>query len=483
MSVIKTNPSEKIVHRVMEGNATSSKFDSSTFSHKNLIKKIVETAANKKRTEFACHKKQSRKIEDYITPAVAHLPIQVLQNNGMPKAFIALKDSPYTDINTKAVGQSKLLEVDGSELPINQDLLTERELPVNTELKVAHKLVIEDEIPLVNSMMVNLVSIDGMPQIKNQLSTHHRTQFEEQTVVLDAGVELNTTKPLAALLPSNPMKLDDFPTLESLRGQAKVLPSTKKVESKIALQPEIQLEKGMNLSSQMRQVNTNSLNEFKNTTVPLVTDTLLKADLPLKAHELGNKPLGEQGIDVSFSDAQSEQSRALTTPQKGTHSSDNSLLEPTGTRINSLVNEEQKSSTLFQEISTEKTDLQNHIVTSVISEMVARPQTSTQAQQPSPMAHKTPESMESNPVFDAKEPKAEARSLTYTFKNWQASPSVTFELASKGEFLGSTYSQEVHQALNENKHLFNHESNVHIRREDERNQQRHDQQQQQQEED
>ena len=48
MSVIKTNPSEKIVHRVMEGNATSSKFNSSTFSHKNLIKKIVETAANKK---------------------------------------------------------------------------------------------------------------------------------------------------------------------------------------------------------------------------------------------------------------------------------------------------------------------------------------------------------------------------------------------------------------------------------------------------
>ncbi len=118
-----------------------------------------------------------------------------------------------------------------------------------------------------------------------------------------------------------------------------------------------------------------------------------------------------------------------------------------------------------------------------ISEMFARPQTSAQAQQPSQMAHKTPESMESNPVFDAKEPKAEARSLTYTFKNWQASPSVTFELASKGEFLGSTYSQEVHQALNENKHLFNHESNVHIRREDERNQQRHDQQQQQQEED
>ncbi|MGO2304740.1 MAG: SpaN/EivJ family type III secretion system needle length determinant [Providencia sp.] len=475
MSVIKTNPSEKIVHRVMEGNATSSKFNSSTFSHKNLIKKIVETAANKKRTESVCHKKQSRKIEDYITPAVAHLPIQVLQNNSMPKAFIALKDSPYTDINTKAVGQSKLLEVDGCELPINQDL--------PTELKVAHKLVIEDEIPLVNSMIANLVLMDVVPSIKHQPSTHHRTQFEEQTVVLDAGVELNTTKSLAALLPSNPMKLADFPTLESLRGQAKALPSTKKVESKIALQPEIQLEKGMNLSSQMRQMNTNSLNEFKNTTVPLVTDMPLTADLPLKAHELGNKPLGEQGIDVSFSDAQSEQSRALITPQKGTHSSDNSLLEPTGTRINSLVNEEQKSSTLFQEISTEKTDLQNHIVTSVISEMVARPQTSAQAQQPSPMVHKTPESMESNPVFDAKEPKAEARSLTYTFKNWQASPSVTFELASKGEFLGSTYSQEVHQALNENKHLFNHESNVHIRREDERNQQRHDQQQQQQEED
>ncbi|MBO1915917.1 hypothetical protein J4727_04110 [Providencia rettgeri] len=58
---------------------------------------------------------------------------------------------------------------------------------------------------------------------------------------------------------------------------------------------------------------------------------------------------------------------------------------------------------------------------------------------------------------------------------------MTFELASKGEFVASTASPEVQLALNENKHLLNYETSVHIRREDERqqhrNQQQHDQQQ------
>ncbi|WP_272536799.1 SpaN/EivJ family type III secretion system needle length determinant [Providencia sp. PROV182] len=105
-----------------------------------------------------------------------------------------------------------------------------------------------------------------------------------------------------------------------------------------------------------------------------------------------------------------------------------------------------------------------------------------QATQQKPEMHKMPELVEIPPFLgENQQPKTAERSFTYTFNQWQSSPSVTFELASKGEFVASTASPEVQLALNENKHLLAHETSVHIRREDERqqhrNRQQHDQQQ------
>lgn len=49
----------------------------------------------------------------------------------------------------------------------------------------------------------------------------------------------------------------------------------------------------------------------------------------------------------------------------------------------------------------------------------------------------------------------EGSRLTYTFNQWQNSPSVTFELATRGsELLATTTSPEVHRALHENQHLY-----------------------------
>lgn len=75
--------------------------------------------------------------------------------------------------------------------------------------------------------------------------------------------------------------------------------------------------------------------------------------------------------------------------------------------------------------------------------------------------------------------KVESRSLTYTFNQWQNSPSVTFEIAARGsELLATTSSPEVHRALHENQHLFRSEQPLSIRHEE----QRHERQRQQQHE-
>ncbi|MEY0232887.1 SpaN/EivJ family type III secretion system needle length determinant [Providencia manganoxydans] len=76
--------------------------------------------------------------------------------------------------------------------------------------------------------------------------------------------------------------------------------------------------------------------------------------------------------------------------------------------------------------------------------------------------------------------KVEGRSLTYTFNQWQNSPSVTFELAARGsELLATTTSPEVHRALHENQHLFRSEQPLSIRHEEQRHERQRQQQQEQ----
>lgn len=55
------------------------------------------------------------------------------------------------------------------------------------------------------------------------------------------------------------------------------------------------------------------------------------------------------------------------------------------------------------------------------------------------------------------------RTLTYTFQQWKNTPSVTFELATKTDVIATTYSQEVQQILQDNKHLLHGEKSVYFR--------------------
>ncbi|HGN1706431.1 TPA: hypothetical protein ACKRTE_002304 [Providencia rettgeri] len=74
------------------------------------------------------------------------------------------------------------------------------------------------------------------------------------------------------------------------------------------------------------------------------------------------------------------------------------------------------------------------------------------------------------------------RTLTYTFHQWKNTPSVTFELATKTEFIATTQSREVQQTLLENKHLLSGEKNIYFRQDQEHGQQHRQQQEQHQQE-
>ncbi|MTB79997.1 type III secretion protein [Providencia stuartii] len=74
----------------------------------------------------------------------------------------------------------------------------------------------------------------------------------------------------------------------------------------------------------------------------------------------------------------------------------------------------------------------------------------------------------------------EGSRLTYTFNQWQNSPSVTFELATRGsELLATTTSPEVHRALHENQHLLRSDHPLSIRDEESRHERQRQQRQQQ----
>ncbi|WP_272538883.1 SpaN/EivJ family type III secretion system needle length determinant [Providencia sp. PROV197] len=75
------------------------------------------------------------------------------------------------------------------------------------------------------------------------------------------------------------------------------------------------------------------------------------------------------------------------------------------------------------------------------------------------------------------------RTLTYTFHQWKNTPSVTFELATKTDFIATTQSREVQHSLQENKYLLSGEKNIYFRQDQERGQQHRQQQEQHQQED
>ncbi|MBO1929714.1 hypothetical protein J4731_20920 [Providencia rettgeri] len=83
-----------------------------------------------------------------------------------------------------------------------------------------------------------------------------------------------------------------------------------------------------------------------------------------------------------------------------------------------------------------------------------------QAWQAKSEMHKMPELVESPPFLgENQQSKTAKRSFTYTFSQWQSSPSVTFDWPLRRVCCLNS-EPEVQLALNENKHLLNYETSV-----------------------
>ncbi|HHR6029998.1 TPA: type III secretion protein [Providencia alcalifaciens] len=133
-------------------------------------------------------------------------------------------------------------------------------------------------------------------------------------------------------------------------------------------------------------------------------------------------------------------------------------------------------------VQSDEMDITKNILAQMKSESVVRPTVSSQTQSPQASLKQTAELAASMIERETLSVSPE-RTLNYTFSQWQNTPSVSFSLAhaSHENMVASTYSHEVQQALEDNRHLFNGEQKMVIKREEREGQQRQQQQQNKQE--
>ena len=542
MSVIKTNPSDTIPHLPMEGDTVSSKPNSVAFSHKNMVKKIVEAINHKKQMRLAFNKNENQQLAPYIIPSVVHLPMpQIEQLTGSIKSatMLKLKNIHPIDINSKVMGKSEILNFKNVELIMdgaivtNKNLFSECELAadnnieinyqeggnnqtaiggnktigdkeeINNQIAVGRHEVIGDDVVIGYrpSIIAKPIDEDDIPLFNNMMigfSSQNTSYWEKDKLTFSGNVGHQLSKVTEHSQEQSLIMLVSEPPVESIfkkqKGQTETSPQAIKPVVNIPTQSEIKPEWAGEQLKQNVQTHNQPRNLVKSDSLKNST-TLLEQQLA--THHMGEKRPAEQGskdsivpdIAQKFSFEKSESFMRPSISGETEELSDSKLTllpESFGKLVNNLPNEKQKPIVSPQVTSEESIDFPSNVIATAINEMAIRPQVSPQTSQPNQAAHKTPELMENTPLLgESKEPKTVARSLTYTFNQWQSSPLVTFELASKGEFIASTQSQEVQLALNENKHLLDHENSVHVRREDERQQQHRNRQhhEQQQEED
>ena len=369
-------------------------------------------------------------------------------------------------------------------------------LPATSTISVEQNIADEDETPLFNTMMVGFPLQNIPPRAKEKVSDNS-VQYEKNKFQLSGTTQLNVESSLAELASKNTLR----PTLKQLKPQIKTEQPHMEHAAKTVIKPVNPQEIGQELLKPIHHrpissSDTTSLNMSSRTNNRL-KDGALKNNSSRLGQQLATHHMeGQQAIKLGIKDnsahhvdTQLELVFAENEPfmlpavSQGTNALDNNKqISLSENPTHYFANEAQAPATSSQILSVEEIDSSSNIIATTLNEAM-RPSAPLQAAQQKQEVHKTPELMENNPFLsEGKQPKSTGRSLIYTFNQWQSSPSVTFELASKGEFIASTASRDVQLALNENKHLLNHESSVQIRREDERQQQRNRQQHDQQQE-
>lgn len=369
-------------------------------------------------------------------------------------------------------------------------------LPMTPNISAEQNITDEDETPLYNTMMVGF-PLQNIPQRAKGKVSDNSVQYEKNKFQLSEKTQLNVESSLAELASKNTLR----PTLKQLKPQIKTEQPHIEHAAKTVIKPVNPQEIGQELLKPIHHrpissSDTTSLNMFPRTNNRL-KDAALKNNSSLLGQQLVSHQVDDQqGIKQGIKDnsahhvdaqlefviAEKEPFMLPAASQRITTLDNNKQISLSEKPTHHFSNEAQAAATSSQISSVEEIDPSTNIMATTLNEAM-RPSVPLQVVQQKQEVHKAPELMENNPLLgEDKQPKSMGRSLTYTFNQWQSSPSVTFELASKGEFIASTASRDVQLALNENKHLLNHESSVQIRREDERQQQRNRQQHDQQQE-
>ncbi|MEY0161039.1 hypothetical protein AB7W12_07710 [Providencia rettgeri] len=389
--------------------------------------------------------------------------------------------------------------------------LIDNNLSESPDIHVEQNIADEDEIPLFNSMMASF-PLPNIPQRVRGKANDNSVPYGENKPQLSEKNQLNMESPLANLALRSTLE----PTSKELKPEVKTgkqyIRSSVKVELEPAIQRKIvgEQSKPVNIR-QIDSLDTILLNTYPRKNNPAKDDSLRNPPsllgMQLATHHLHDQQGTHQGIkenthqgikestyqgikenihhhvvgQLELAFTKNEPPTQPVTSLRTSYLYDNKSILLSENETNNLPDKVQETTISAQISPAEDMSPPSNMVATTANE-VMRVSVPLQATQQKPEMHKMPELVEIPPFLgENQQPKTAERSFTYTFNQWQSSPSVTFELASKGEFVASTASPEVQLALNENKHLLAHETSVHIRREDERqqhrNRQQHDQQQ------
>ncbi|MEX9841238.1 hypothetical protein AB7X06_08790 [Providencia rettgeri] len=430
-------------------------------------------------------------LADLTTTGKVETIPELIENNENTNFIISTPAADLVDILNKPVVDNNLSE--------------------SPDIHVEQNIADEDEIPLFNSMMASF-PLPNIPQRVRGKANDNSVPYGENKPQLSEKNQLNMESPLANLALRSTLE----PTSKELKPEVKTgkqyIRSSVKVELEPAIQRKIvgEQSKPVNIR-QIDSLDTILLNTYPRKNNPAKDDSLRNPPsllgMQLATHHLHDQQGTHQGIkenthqgikestyqgikenihhhvvgQLELAFTKNEPPTQSVTSLKTYYLYDNKNILLSENETNSLPDKVQETTISAQISPAEDMSPPSNMIATTANE-VMRVSVPLQATQQKSEMHKMPELVEPPPFLgENQQPKTAERSFTYTFNQWQSSPSVTFELASKGEFVASTASSEVQLALNENKHLLAHETSVHIRREDERqqhrNRQQHDQQQ------
>ncbi len=470
MSAIKSIPSESISGAEIESPLTPFKPNNILLGDKNIARKMAEAIVQKKIVWGVCNKKSPKNFEETAIPLISCFPINTSEITLPKKLSLFFKsEKPITiksnmDVNVDEnnvvlngivvnnVEDENLLNTTSMAIPIFPITIGVGKKSVGDNLEINH--------------MVNFSGKNSPSNIPNDQNKNGKPIPIKQSKY--TGITINSV-------------LKDKQVIE--KNALHVMLSKNLSENKPITQPANLFSHDVAPLDSLRKKSSKLINDYSNTNIN--NDFLSKIPLTENSSHEQNLDILNKASSLLFEAKNNEfptNKLVDVLKEKSSVLIDSQSISTVEEVANPLSGEEQRIQNLPEGESLELTALPKNSVMQSITDVLIRPQALPQMKEPAPKNYKQVALVETREASGVGiEKKSAARSLTYAFNSWQNEPSVTFELATKGELIASTYSHEVQHALHENKHLFDGEHSVYIRREENRDEQRNQQQHQQEE--